>query len=84
MRQALALHQHPHERALRPQDFIVRRLEPLHARLEAQAERIGRLELELETAKAQLAKPTSTNGRTHEDAAPEWERRSWWQRLVWG
>lgn len=61
-------------------------LEPLHARLEAQAEEIGTLKERCATLQAQLAeRAEATNGRTHESAAPETERRSWWQRLVaWG
>jgi hypothetical protein len=64
-------------------------LEPLHARLEAQAERIGRLELELEQSRARVAEleavPVSNGQAETQNAAPGWpERRRWWQRLVWG
>lgn len=52
-------------------------LEPLHARLEAQAERIGRLEAELAAARAATPQTQS--------AAPERpERRSWWRWLMGG
>jgi hypothetical protein len=79
----------PHEalpavqRAQEMAAYTERLLEPLHTRLEAQAERIGRLELALETANARLAMfeaPETQNG-----GAPHWpEHRRWWQRLVWG
>ncbi len=63
-------------------EYTAALLEPLHARLAEQAEELGRVKAELEQARAQLAEATSTNGRVHENAAPEGERRSWWQRLV--
>ena len=48
-------------------------LAPLHARLEAQATQIGRLENEVEHLRAQLAAAAPTNGVAHEphgQAAP--------------
>jgi hypothetical protein len=50
-------------------------LAPLHARLEAQAERIGRLEAELAQARG---------AQTQSAPSPVWEARRWWQRLLWG
>lgn len=64
--------------------YSERLLAPYVRRIEEQAERIGHLEERCATLQARLADATSANGRTHESAAPEWERRSWWQRLVWG
>ena len=53
-------------------------LEPLHARLERQAEEIGKL-------KAELAQERLSRRREHEDAPPAESQagRSWWARL-WG
>ncbi len=60
-------------RAAEMAQYTAALLEPLHARLEAQAQEIGKLKEQLAAA------------RTHESAAPEWpERRSWWQRLWTG
>jgi hypothetical protein len=63
-------------------------LEPLHARLEAQAERLGRLEAENEHLRAQLTAVASTNGQAapppETPSAPPAEGqtgRSWWSRL---
>jgi hypothetical protein len=59
-------------------------VEPLYTRLEAQAERIGHLEEQLEPAHAQLAAATSTNGQAQTPnglaghAAPEWPKRRRW------
>jgi hypothetical protein len=59
-------------------------LEPLHARLEAQATQIGRLENEVEHLRAQLAAATNGQAQTQSGAAPWPERRRWWTRLIWG
>jgi hypothetical protein len=63
-------------------------LEPLHARLEAQAERIGRLENALEQARAEVARERAERERwetalAEAEAAdavePAPPRRPWWQ-----
>ncbi len=59
-------------------------LAPSVRRIEEQAEELGTLKERLATAERCLAEATATNSRAHEDDAPEWERRSWWQRLVFG
>jgi hypothetical protein len=80
--------------AQRAEDMAVyshRLLEPYVATIASQAERLGRLELELEQSRARVTeleatRPAETNGQAEtQNAAPEWpERRRWWQRLVWG
>jgi hypothetical protein len=63
-------------------------LEPLHARLEAQAERIGRLENALEQARAEAARERAERERWEavlaeaeaaEASATVAPRRPWWQ-----
>jgi hypothetical protein len=59
-------------------------LEPLHARLEAQAELIGALKERLTTAETRIAELEMPVAHTQNGAASWPERRRWWQRLVWG
>ena len=63
-------------------------LEPLHARLEAQAERIGRLEADLEHARTEVARERAERERWEavlaaaeaaEAAEPAAPGRPWWQ-----
>ena len=63
-------------------------LEPWHRQAEAQAERIGRLENEVEHLRAQLAEAAPTEAQAEAQDAPQaehWpEARTWWQKLLWG
>jgi hypothetical protein len=59
-------------------------LEPLHSRLEAQAELIGALKERLAAAETRIAELETPTTETQNGATPWPERRRWWQRLVWG
>jgi hypothetical protein len=56
-------------------------LEPLHARLEAQAERIGRLEEQLLAARERIVELETPSAPPARDPTGRWGR--WW-RQVWG
>ena len=57
---------------------------PLYARLEAQAEEIGRLKAELAAARANGQAETQ-NALQNALQAETWPAgRRWWQRLLWG
>ena len=70
--------------------YTERLLEPLHARLEAQAERIGRLEEQLAAAQTKITEleTPAPESEAETPGAPQGEPwpdvRPWWQRLLWG
>ena len=78
------------QRAQEMAAYTERLLEPLHARLEAQAERIGRLEEQLAAAQTKIAvletpAPEPEGETQNAPPAESWpEGRAWWQKLLWG
>jgi hypothetical protein len=72
------------QRAQEMAAYTERLLAPLHARLEAQAERIGTLTERLAAAEAEIAELKAPAPEPPRAPSPGWEARRWWQRLLWG